>query len=103
MLEQIIIIALIITAVHVSMFDGMIFGVFRQRMDALFDKPSLRRVSWLKKPLYDCNVCMGGVWTLIIYPPLYGIHWHIIPVLLGVIGANVILAAIIKYIYYGND
>ena len=103
MLEQIIIIALIITAVHVSMFDGMIFGGFRQMLDALFDKPALRRVSWLKKPLYDCNVCMGGVWTLIIYPPLYGIHWHIIPVLLGVIGANVIFAAIIKYIYYGND
>ena len=44
MLEQIIIIALIITAVHVSMFDGMIFGGFRQRLDALFDKPALRRV-----------------------------------------------------------
>jgi len=103
MIEQIIIISLIITAIHVSMFDGMIFGAFRQRLDALFDKPFMRKVSWLKKPLYDCNVCMGGIWTLALYPPLFGIHWHIIPVMLGVIGANVIAAAILKYIYYGSN
>lgn len=103
MLEQIIIIALIVTAVHISMYDGMIFGAFRQRLDALFDKPALKRITWLKKPMYDCIVCMGGVWTLIVYPLLYGLNWHIIPVMFGVIGANVIMAAIIKYLYYGND
>lgn len=103
MIEQIIIISLIITAVHISMFDGMIFGAFRRKLDALFDKPALQRISWLKKPMYDCIVCMGGVWTLIVYPILYGMHWHIIPVALGVIGLNVVISAILKYIYYGND
>ena len=103
MLERIIIIALIVTAVHISMYDGMIFGAFRQRLDALFDKPALKRITWLKKPMYYCIVCMCGVWTLIVYPLLYGLNWHIIPVMLGVIGANVIMAAIIKYLYYGND
>ena len=103
MLERIIIISLIVTAVRISMYDGMIFGAFRQRLDALFDKPALKRITWLKKPMYDCIVCMGGVWTLIVYPLLYGLNWHIIPVMLGVIGANVIMAAIIKYLYYGND
>ena len=103
MIERIIVISLIIAAIHVSMKDGMIFEAFRRKLDALFDKPALRRVLWLKMPLYDCIVCMGGVWTLIIYPLLYGLNWRIIPVALGVIGANVVMAAIIKYLYYGND
>lgn len=99
MIQQIVIIALIITAVHVSMRDGMIFEAFRRKLDALFDKPRMQRFAALKMPLYDCNICMGGVWTLVLYPILYGLSWHIIPVMLGVIGANVIVAAIIKYLY----
>lgn len=103
MIEQIIIISLIITAVHVSMQDGMIFGGLRRRLDDMFDKPQMRRVQWMKKPMYDCIVCMGGVWTLIIHPLLFGLSWRVIPTMLAVIGANVIMAAIIKYLYYGNN
>lgn len=100
MIEKIVIIALIITAIHVSMYDGMIFGKLKQRVANALDK---LHCPVLKRPLYECNICMGGIWTLIIYPILYGIDWHIVPVMLGVIGANVIVAAIIKYLYHDED
>ena len=103
MIEKIVIIALIITAIHVSTYDGMIFGALREKVDALFERPKWKRVAWIRKPLYDCNVCMGGVWTVILYPSLFGIDWQIIPVMLGVIGANVIVAAILKFIYHEED
>lgn len=97
MIEKIVIIALMITAIHVSMFDGMIFGKLKDYIARALDALHL---GVLKAPLYECNVCMGGVWTLVLYPILYGIDWYIIPVMLGVIGANVIVAAIIKYLYH---
>ena len=96
MIEKICIIALIITAIHVSMYDGMIFGGFKDWIAGVLDK---WHCTALKRPLYECNICMGGIWTLIIYPALYGFSFEIIPVMLGVIGANVIVAAIIKYLY----
>lgn len=99
MIEKIVLIALMITAIHVSMYDGMIFGKLKDYIARALDKLHL---GVLKKPLYECNVCMGGVWTLVLYPILYGFDWYIIPVMLGVIGANVIVAAIIKYLYYAD-
>ena len=99
MIEKIVLIALMITAIHVSMYDGMIFGKLKDYIASALDKLHL---GVLKKPLYECNVCMGGVWTLVLYPILYGFDWYIIPVMLGVIGANVIVAAIIKYLYYAE-
>lgn len=99
MIEKIVLIALMITAIHVSMYDGMIFGKLKDYIACALDKLHL---GVLKKPLYECNVCMGGVWTLVLYPILYGFDWYIIPVMLGVIGANVIVAAIIKYLYYAE-
>lgn len=98
MIEKIIVIALIITAIHVSLYDGMIFGKLKVHISNALDK---MHVPVLKRPLYECNICMGGIWTLIIYPILFGIDWQIIPVMLGVIGANVLIAAVIKYLY--ND
>ena len=99
MIEKIVLIALMITAIHVSMYDGMIFGKLKDYIARALDKLHL---GVLKKPLYECNVCMGGVCTLVLYPILYGFDWYIIPVMLGVIGANVIVAAIIKYLYYAE-
>ena len=95
MIEKIVLIALMITAIHVSMYDGMIFGKLKDYIARALDKLHLG-------VLYECNVCMGGVWTLVLYPILYGFDWNIIPVMLGVIGANVIVAAIIKYLYYAE-
>ena len=95
MLEQAIVISLIITSVHVSMWEGMIFDNLAHRLGAWLDR---HRLSILRKPLFECNICMGGIYTLVIYPILYGLAWRILPVMLMVIGCNVIMAAIIKYI-----
>lgn len=100
MLEKIIVISLVITAIHVSMMDEMVFEKLKDKLSLMLDK---MRLSWLKKPLYECNICMGGIWTLVIYPLTYGLNWQIIPVMLGVIGANVLIAAFIKYIFHEDN
>ena len=92
MLEQIIIISLITTAIHVSTWEGMILYTAADWLGTLLD---IMKWSVLRKPLFECLICMGGVWTLFWYPILFGIHWQIVPVALGVIGANTIVSLII--------
>lgn len=92
MLERIIIISLIITAVHVCTWEGMLFHRPALMFGDLLDKLHL---SVLRKPLFECLICMGGVYTLGIYPLLYGLSWQIVPVMLGVIGMNTLIAAAI--------
>ena len=51
-------ISLIITAIHVSMWDSMIFrkiAIYLQRLPR-----------WTHKPLFECLICMGGCYTLIL-------------------------------------
>lgn len=89
MLEQIVTISLIITAIYISMTDGMLLHPVRRLVCRACDRlhcPSLR------KPLCECMICMGGIYTLAIYPLLYGLSWRILPVMLGVIGLNAIIA-----------
>ena len=92
MLEQIIIISLIITAVHVCTWEGMLLHRPALVIGDLLDRLHL---SVLRKPLWECVICMGGVYTLGIYPLLYGLSWQIVPVMLGVIGMNTLIAAAI--------
>ena len=85
MITKAITISLIITAIHQSMKDGMIFEKLRTAAANLLDKA---RVPILKKPLYECLICMGGIWT----PALYGLDWEIIPTMLATIGLNTLIA-----------
>ena len=89
MITKAIIISLIITAIHETTKDGMIFEKPRKAIANLLDKA---RVPILKKPAFDCLICMGGIYTLVIYPALYGLDWEIIPTMLAVIGLNTIIA-----------
>jgi len=89
MLEKALEISLIITAIHVSMLDGMIFDWFRIWISNQLEKC---RLEWFKKPLFDCLICMGGIWTVI----LNGFN---IPTILIVIGINTIITSIITHIY----
>lgn len=84
-------IALIITAIHVSMWDSMIFAKIRLYLQRL--------PSWMHKPLFDCLICMGGVYTLILYPIMYGFDYQIITTMLQVIGINTIIVALISKMY----
>lgn len=96
MLERIIIISLIITAIHVSMWEGMIFQSLREWLDGVFD---IFHVPVLATPLYDCLICMGGVWTLVLYPVLYGWSWDVLVAVPAVIGLNTIVSVIIRKIH----
>lgn len=95
MVERIFVISLIITAIHVVMWEGMLLERLGKRICSLLDR---LHMSFLQKPLVTCNICMGGVYTLLIYPILYGWSWEIIPTMIGVIGMNTLIAAILKYI-----
>lgn len=89
MIEKAITISMIITALHQCMQEGMIFEKLRIAAANLLDKA---RVPILKKPLFECLICMGGIYTLAIYPILYGVNWEIIPTMLTTIGINTIIA-----------
>lgn len=92
MLEQIVILSLIITAIHVTTWEGMIFHRPALLLGDLLD---LMFLSILRKPLFECIICMGGVYTLVLYPILYGWSWNLLPTMLGVIGLNTLIAAFI--------
>ncbi len=92
MIEQIIVISLIITAIYVSMWDGMIFHTVRRLVCTVCD---LIGCPALRKPLCECLICMGGIYTLILYPILYGWSWTLIPTMLGVIGLNTLIATML--------
>lgn len=96
MIERIATLSLIITAIHVTTWDGMIF----HRIALLLGD---RLESWhfavLRKPLWECLICMGGIYTLVLYPLLYGWAWAIIPTMLGVIGLNTIISALICHMH----
>lgn len=100
MIEKVITISLIIVSIHVSLMDGMIFGQIRQKLDLFFDRIHMEI---LRMPLYECIICMGGIWSLIIYPILYGWSWDLIPTMLCVIGFNTLISPIITKMHeYGE-
>lgn len=92
MLTRIVILSLIITAVHVCTWDGMILHRPASWLGSLLDWLHL---SVLRKPLFECLICMGGVYTLLLDPLLYGISWWVLPDMLAVIGLNTLTSAVI--------
>lgn len=96
MIQQIVILSLIITAIHACTWDGMILAKPREWLGDLLDKWN---ISVLRKPLFECLTCMGGIYSIIIYPILFGWSWYIIPVALGVIGLNTIISILIAKVY----
>lgn len=92
MLTRIVILSLIITAVHVCTWDGMLLSRTASWLGSLFDRLHL---SVLRRPLFECLICMGGVYTLVLDPLLFGWSWWIIVDMLCVIGMNTLISAII--------
>lgn len=93
MIEKAIILSLIITALHVAMCEGMILNRLRIAIGNALDRLKL---SVLKKPIYECLICMGGVYSVLIYPVLWGFSWDVLPVMLCVIGLNAIVSRLIE-------
>lgn len=69
--------------------------IFHRPALLLGDLLDLMFLSILRKPLFECIICMGGVYTLVLYPILYGWSWNLLPTMLGVIGLNTLIAAFI--------
>lgn len=100
-IEQGTTLSLMITAIYYSMQSGEIFSGLADFLDraieAIGEKIGIDL--WpLTKPLYRCNICMGGFWTLVLYPAMWGWNWAIIPTALTTIGLNTVMAAILKYL-----
>lgn len=57
LLEQSLLLALSVTFIHATMWEGMIFGFIRNN----------NAPSWLRKPVYECLTCMGFWWGTFIY------------------------------------
>ena len=69
--------------------------IFHRPALLLGDLLDLMFLSILRKPLFECIICMGGIYTLVLYPILYGWSWNLLPTMLGVIGLNTLIAAFI--------
>jgi hypothetical protein len=93
MIEKAIILSLMITALHVSMCEGMILNRLRIAIGNALDKIKL---SVMKKPIYECLICMGGVYSVVLYPILWGFSFEVLPVMLCVIGLNAIVSRLIE-------
>lgn len=100
MIEKTIIIGLIIVSIHVVTQPNHIFGRLFGRIGELLDR---MHVGVLRRPLWECNICMGGVWTLVLYPALFGFDWYVIPVVAMEIGLQTLISAILLYINEKNE
>lgn len=89
-------ISLIILAIHVSMWQGMIFGWLRIAVANWIDKLNM---GWIKKPLFDCLICMGGWYSIVIYLILWGFDINMFKIMLEVIGINTIISGLISRLY----
>lgn len=93
MIEKVITISLIITAIHVSMWDGMIFNKFRLFLEKYIHE-------FLHKPFFECLICMGGIYSLLLYPIIYhSFDFVTILIMLQVIGLNTIISGLISRLY----
>jgi hypothetical protein len=92
MLTRIVILSLIITAIHVCTWDGMIF---QRPAEWIGERLDRWHMSVLRKPLFECLICMGGVWTLVLDTIIFGWTWMVLVDMLAVIGLNTIISAYI--------
>lgn len=67
MIHEAVILALMITGIHVCFQEGMVFGWYRIMVANLLDWMVGMRVStYIQKPLWGCMPCMSGIWTIIL-------------------------------------
>lgn len=92
MITRIVIISLICTALHVCAWEGMLLHRPAEWIGGLLDRWHLSK---LRKPLYECLICMGGIYTLTIDPILFGWSWWVLADMLCVIGLNTLVTAAI--------
>lgn len=90
MITRIIVISLICTALHVCAWEGMLLHKPAEWVGGLLDKMHL---SVLRKPLWECLICMGGIYTLVLDPIIFGWTWGVLVDIPCVIGLNTLILA----------
>lgn len=91
MLSKILIVSFMVWAVYASMREGMIFGKVQVWFSNL-------RVS-IKKPLFDCVVCMAPWWGTAAYWLIWGNDWkESLICAIGAMGINSIITFLIPNI-----
>lgn len=81
--------------IHISFQNGMIFN---------FIVPFLERdfADWVRKPLYECLICMGSFWTFFFWvEQIKPISFQLLFAILVVVGMNKIWCAILEHTEYG--
>lgn len=73
-------ISLVCTGIHVCFWEGMIFGMFANKME-----------HWIFKPIVTCLSCMASVWTILLTQSID------IKLILVVCGINTIIASLIQF------
>jgi G:T-mismatch repair DNA endonuclease (very short patch repair protein) len=92
MIETVICLALIITAIHVCFWQGNILGFARIWTANQLDKYlGIKWSRYVQKPLWDCLPCMSSVWTIVI-------AWEVdVLMILAVCGAMIFIDQIIVH------
>lgn len=87
--------SLAITGIHVVFMQDKLMGL-------LIGNYLRKHVAeWLLKPLFNCLVCMGGLWTVVVRLVMYK-HFDIkvnILCILCVIGLNALILQVINKMY----
>ncbi len=90
MILKSLVISLIITAIYSSMQEGMLLEDVRVSIKRFLDNIGVN--DFWHKPFCDCLTCMGGIYTILLYPLLYGFSMEILPTVFVVIGLNSIIS-----------
>lgn len=78
--------SLIITAVYMMLKDGMLLGFFRPHLEKI-------ESDFVRKPLFECIICMASIWGLISWFLFFGgWSWDIPQYLLMTCGINTLIS-----------
>lgn len=89
MIEHTLITSLSIIMIHASTKEGMIASFVPRLLNVL--------PWWIKKPLFECPVCMCSIWGTLafLFFPFLPIHYPLF--ILSVGGCNLIIAAFLTH------
>jgi hypothetical protein len=86
--------SLIITAIHVLFWEGMLLEKLSRWLIWL--------PKWLRKPLFECNICMASIWGTSYWLIYREPSIEIIPFILIVCGINTLFSGIIFLVFEKN-
>lgn len=89
-------VSLACVAIHISIeHEDMIFSLLKPFLQNNFPE-------WLRKPIYECLMCMGGVWTVVFWVgEEKPISFQLLFAILITIGLNKLWCSLLELTEYG--